>query len=133
MTNKLPIVKTTEGTDNVLTEKQSNFVDNLLASGGNRTQSAIDAGYSKNSASVEASRLCKNNKVLAELHRRSVERIGIDAIKALHQVSSLSSDAKSEYVRLEASKDLLDRAGISKADDTSSVLAGNIQVNIDLG
>lgn len=117
----------------VLTDKQSKFVDNMLANGGSRTQSAIDAGYSPKSAHVEASRLCKNTAVLQALYDRSLQSLSVDAIKALHTVSSLSSDAKSEYVRLEASKDIMDRAGLRSEDTTNTSVGNDIVVKIDLG
>ena len=45
---------------------------------------------------------------------------------------SLSGDAKSEYVQLEASKDILDRAGFKAPDKHMHIHAGDIRVNIDL-
>jgi len=130
MTNELKPIK--PHTDYVLTDKQSKFVDNLLASGGNRTQSAIDAGYSTKSAHVEASRLCRNSNVLQALYDRSIKSLSVDAVRALSTVSNLSQDAKSEYVRLEASKDLMDRAGLRKEDTTTSQVGNDILVKIDL-
>jgi len=131
MTNALKPIK--PKTDYVLTDKQSKFVDNMLASGGSRTQSAIDAGYSSNSAHVEASRLCKNTAILQALYDRSLQSLSIDSVKALHTVSSLSTDAKSEYVRLEASKDIMDRAGLRNEDTTNTSVGNDIVVKIDLG
>ena len=130
MTNKLKPIK--PHANYVLTDKQSKFIDNLLASGGNRTQSAIDAGYSAKSAHVEASRLCKNSNVLQALYDRSIQSLSVDAVRALSTVSNLSQDAKSEYVRLEASKDIMDRAGLRKEDTTTSQVGNVILVKIDL-
>ena len=45
----------------------------------------------------------------------------------------LSQGAKSEYVQLEASKDLLDRAGYKPIDRSQVQVAGDIRVSIDLG
>ena len=52
---------------------------------------------------------------------------------AVHQLAGLAKQAKSEYVQLEASKDLLDRAGFKPVDRSQVQLAGDIKVSIDLG
>ena len=44
----------------------------------------------------------------------------------------LSSSAKSEYVQLEASKDILDRAGYKPIDKSMHLVSGGINVSIDL-
>ena len=130
MTNALKTTK--PHTDYVLTDKQSKFVDNMLASNCSRTQSAIDAGYSPKSAHVEASRLCRNSNVLAALYDRTISSLSVDAVRALATVSSLSQDAKSEYVKLEASKDIMDRAGLRVVEEENSKLGNDITVKIDL-
>ena len=114
-----------------LTTRQQAFIDNLLTNRGTATQCAIKAGYSKKSAKVEASRLLKNSKVLHHLHQRAKKVLGVRAITALQTVSNLSQYANSEYVRLEASKDLLDRAGL-REEQNQTLGTNNIQVNIDL-
>ena len=124
----MKIDKTTE-----LTTRQQSFIDNLLSNGGSATQCAIKAGYSKKSAKVEASRLLKHDKVLKALQNQAIKTLGYITIQALDTVSNLSSNANSEYVRLEASKDILDRAGIRTEDNSSQSLGSAIQVNIDLG
>ena len=115
-----------------LTTRQQAFIDNLLTNGGTATQCAIKAGYSKKSAKVEASRLLKQDKVLKVLQEQAMKSLGYRSISALETVSKLSQNANSEYVRLEASKDILDRAGIKSQDDSHQSLGSAIQVNIDL-
>jgi hypothetical protein len=44
----------------------------------------------------------------------------------------LASGAKSEYVQLEAAKDILDRAGFKPIDRSQVQVAGDIRVSIDL-
>tara|TARA_Y100000361_G_scaffold107052_1_gene96803 strand:+ start:763 stop:1152 length:390 start_codon:yes stop_codon:yes gene_type:complete len=122
---------TKSDTTQELTTRQSNFIDNLLAGGVSAKQCAIDAGYSERSAKVEASRLLRNSKVLHHLHQRAKKVLGVRAITALQTVSNLSQYANSEYVRLEASKDLLDRAGL-REEQNQTLGTNNIQVNIDL-
>ena len=115
-----------------LTIRQQAFIDNLLTNGGTATQCAIKAGYSKKSAKVEASRLLKQDKVLKALQTQAMKSLGYRSISALDTVSNLSQNANSEYVRLEASKDILDRAGIRTEDSQQTQLGNAIQVNIDL-
>ena len=115
-----------------LTTRQSRFIDNLLAGSTSAKQCAIDAGYSERSAKVEASPLLKNSKVLHVLHQRAKKVLGVRAINALQTVSNLSQYANSEYVRLEASKDILDRAGLTNDTNQTQQIGNAIQVNIDL-
>ena len=64
--------------------------------------------------------------LLAELGNRR----GTAAMMGYNTVARLSQNAKSEYVQLEAAKDLLDRAGF-KAPDVTRV-EGDLRINIDL-
>jgi hypothetical protein len=61
------------------------------------------------------------------------EEFGVSATAAMNTVRRLSQNAKSEYVQLEASKDLLDRAGYKPIDRAQVQVAGDIRVSIDLG
>ena len=64
--------------------------------------------------------------------QRMNEQFGLSATIAAGRLRSLVSDAKSEYVQLEAAKDLLDRAGYKPIDRSQVQVAGDIQVSIDL-
>ena len=57
----------------------------------------------------------------------------MSATLAAARLVSLSGGAKSEYVQLEASKDILDRAGFKAPDKHMHLHAGEIKVSIDLG
>ena len=50
-----------------------------------------------------------------------------------YQIMKLATGAKSEYVKLEAAKDILDRAGFKPVDRSQVQVAGDIRVSIDLG
>jgi len=115
-----------------LTEKQNAFVDAYVANGGRGTQAARDAGYADKSAHVEANRLLKNPLILQEIYRRTVMELGASAPQALATVRELAVSAKSDYVRLEASKDILDRAGLKAPDRVDQRLDGELRVVIDL-
>jgi phage terminase small subunit len=109
-----------------LTEQQRQFADYYLDL-SNGTQSAIKAGYAKESAHVAASRLLKNDKVrkyMAEIRQQRRERVNSqlskyaeDAVKMLYD---LALTADSEAVRTQAIKDILDRAGYKPVDKTQN-------------
>ena len=67
------------------------------------------------------------------LAQRMNEEFGLSATLAVGTVRRLAMSAKSEYVQLEASKDLLDRAGYKPIDRSQVQVAGDIKVSIDLG
>jgi phage terminase small subunit len=115
-----------------LTPKQDAFCDEYVANGGKGTAAAKAAGYAEASAHVEANRLLKNPLILQEIYKRTAIAIGASAPKALAQIIGLSSTAKSDYVRLEASKDLLDRAGLKAPERVDHRLDGELKISIDL-
>ena len=91
-----------------LSKMQSDFIY-YFSQTGNATQSAIKAGYKKTNA----------DKMGYELKTRYQQQID-DEIKkqlsgsvpmALNRVVTLAECAKQESIQLQASKDLLDRAG----------------------
>ena len=116
-----------------LTAKQNQFIDAYVANGGNGSAAARDAGYAESSAHVEANRALKNPLIVQEIFRRTTLAIGAALPKALNTVVRLSESAKSEYVQLEASRDLLDRAGMKAPERIDHRLDGEFRVTIDLG
>jgi hypothetical protein len=58
--------------------------------------------------------------------------MGTGAIKASQKLIQLSDSAKSEYVQLEASKDILDRVGLRVPEKRQNEIVGDIKINIDL-
>ncbi|BAQ86859.1 terminase small subunit [uncultured Mediterranean phage uvMED] len=115
-----------------LTSKQQQFVLNFISTGGNATESAKLAGYSEKTASVQGSQLLKLSHVQQELIRLTGQQFSISAVQALGKIIHLSDSAKSEYVQLEASKDILDRAGFKPPDKAINVHAGDVKITIDL-
>ena len=69
--------------------------------------------------------------MLTDIKKMS-ESIGLSATTASHRILTLAKGAKSEYVQLEASKDILDRAGFKAPDKHMHLHAGEIKVSIDL-
>ena len=116
-----------------LTPKQTALVDTLVATGWSITHASQEAGYAKGEAGrVTASKALRLPHVKAYMLMQVQEQLGMSATKALSRIVSLSSDAKSEYVQLEASKDILDRAGFKAPDKHMHLHAGDIKVAIDL-
>lgn len=115
-----------------LTEKQDAFCDEYVANGGRGTAAAKAAGYAEKSAHVEANRLLKNPLILQEIYKRTALAVGAAAPRALMTIIEMSSNAKSDYVKLEASRDLLDRAGLKAPEKVDHRLDGEFKVTIDL-
>ena len=63
---------------------------------------------------------------------RITDTLGLNATIATSKLLQLARGAKSEYVQLEASKDILDRAGFKAPERHMHLHAGNISVQIDL-
>ena len=116
-----------------LTEKQYALVDTLVAEGCSITEAAGKAGYADGeSGRVSASRALRQPHVQAYMMQRVGETLGVNATTAAARLVRLATGAKSEYVQLEASKDILDRAGFKAPDKHMHLHSGDIKVSIDL-
>jgi|TARA_R100000742_G_C4264602_1_gene82527 phage terminase small subunit len=116
-----------------LTAKQMLLVDTLVATGCSIKEASQIAGYAKGeSGRVSASKALKTGKVQAYMQKAVMDSIGLNATKASQKLMQLSHGAKSEYVQLEASKDILDRAGLRAPEKHMHLHAGDIKVSIDL-
>ena len=117
-----------------ITDKQRALVDTLVTEGCSVQKAAEAAGYSTGeSARTSGHRALALPHVQQYMQLKMTETFGISATGALATVARLSRSAKSEYVQLEASKDLLDRAGYKPIDRSQVQVAGDIKVSIDLG
>ena len=116
-----------------ITEKQKKLVDTLVAKGCSIKQASDEAGYAKGeSGRVTASKALRTPHVQQYMMQAIADNMSINTTKALNKIVQLSSNAKSEYVSLEASKDLLDRAGFKAPDKVMHSHVGNVNVKIDL-
>ena len=116
-----------------ITEKQKKLVDTLVAKGCSVKQASKEAGYAQGeSGRVSASKALKTPHVQQYMMQQIADSIGINATIASNKLLRLASGAKSEYVQLEASKDILDRAGFKAPDKVMHSHVGNINVKIDL-
>ena len=115
------------------TAKQRALVDALVANGCSITEAAGLAGYaSGESGRVTASKSLRLARVQAYMMQRVAETMGVSATIAAAKLVQLARGAKSEYVQLEASKDILDRAGFKAPERHMHMHAGDISVSIDL-
>ena len=115
------------------TAKQRALVDALVANGCSITEGARLAGYaSGESGRVTASKSLRLAHVQAYMMQRVAVTMGVSATIAAAKLVQLARGAKSEYVQLEASKDILDRAGFKAPERHMHMHAGDISVSIDL-
>ena len=116
-----------------LNKKQSLLVDTIVAYVCSIKEASAKAGYAEGeSGRVTASKALRLPHVQEYMQQRIRESIGLNATIASRKVLDLASSAKSEYVQLEASKDILDRAGYKPVDKAMHLVQGNISVSIDL-
>ena len=118
---------------NQITPKAKKLVDTLVSTGCTITEASKLAGYKGNSSRVSASRMLRNPEVQKYMFEQITHNLGMSAVKAQSRLLDLCVGAKSEYVQLEASKDILDRVGLRTPDKVSHTHVGDIKVSIDLG
>jgi len=126
-------IETIPSVQSKLTSLQDKFVDEYISNGGVGSKAAIAAGYSENTAAQSAYVLLRKPQVMQEIYRRTVEQIGLAAPKALGTIVGLIDKAKSDYVKLEAAKDILDRSGMRPPERVNHKIDGDLSIKIDLG
>ena len=119
-----------------LTEKQKKLVDTIVTTGCSIKEGAKIAGYSSKGSEeagrVSASRTLRLPKVQSYMQRSIANTLGLGAVSASRKLIDLSSGARSEYVQLEASRDILDTVGLRAPDKVAHNIQGDIKINIDL-
>ena len=119
-----------------LTDKQKSSVDTIVATGCSIKEASKSAGYSSKGSEeagrVSASRTLRLPKVQKYMAMRIADTLGLGAVSASKRLIELSSGARSEYVQLEASRDILDRVGLRAPEKVKHSFEGDIKVNIDL-
>ena len=94
--------------------RDSEFIDEFIKNGGNATQAAKTVGVSDGSASTVGHRM--KNRLINNIEVAQKEALKGYSSKALNQIQALAESAVSEKVKLDANKDLLDRAGWKPID-----------------
>ena len=125
-----------KGTGKTGKDKLQGIEEEISAAPAAAQKAAEKAGYStkvsRESARVSASRTLRLPKVQRYMMECVSRTIGLGAVTASNKLVQLSNDAKSEYVQLEASKDILDRVGLRTPDRVNHQVVGDIKVSIDL-
>ena len=129
---KLPIMTKHSSEKTKISGKAKSLVDTLVATGCTITEASKVAGYKGNSARVSASRMLRKPEVQAYMMQEINRSLGLNSAKASAKLVALSQGAKSEYVQLEASKDILDRAGFKAPEKHQHLVGGDFSINIDL-
>lgn len=118
-----------------LTEQQIQFCEHYLDL-NNGTAAAIKAKYSEQTAASQASRLLKNVKIKEYIDSLRTERreaimnkLSHYAIEAVAQLYDLAMNAENETVKLNATKDILDRSGYKPVEkkESTNTLNGKIE------
>ena len=109
-----------------VTEAQADLVHAMLHDGCNPTESAKKIGRNKSWAynTINKQHVIEYRKELA------IRTLGWDATQALATMRELLH-ANSSFVRLEASKDLMDRAGL-RADAPNNAPSTAVQINFNV-
>ena len=115
-----------------LSPQQDAFALEYVTNGGVGTEAAISAGYANASAHQAAHRLLRNPLVQQRILKLTLQRIGLLAPQALAQVAELSTGSKSDYVKLQAAQDLLDRAGFRPPEKVDHRVDANLTVTFDI-
>ena len=113
-----------------LNDMQRSFVRNFVTNGGKKGKAARGAGYAESCAGPMASRMLHNPVITQAIMAEAVTHLGTLVPAAIGKVAQLSLRAKSEYVQLTASQDILDRAGFTAPKRVD--VSGALSVTIDL-
>ena len=108
-----------------VTDAQADLVHAMLHDGCNPTEGAKRLGRNK----AWAYNTINKQHVIEYRQQLGMQTLGWDATQAMATMRELLND-KSSYVRLEASKDLLDRAGVRL--EAPRVASTAVQVNFNL-
>ena len=88
------------------------------------------AGFSEKSAKGIRWRLWNDQRFMEHLARVTWQKVAENASMAPHLMAQLVGSTRSDYVKLEALKDMLDRGGIRPPDKVQ--VDSNVTISIDL-
>ena len=113
MTNLLPKQRSKE---REVTPKEEQFLTNLFENGGNITDAAVSAGYSKGSTTW------LRNNLADEIIRRTQNVLSMNAYKAATRlVTTIDNPVpeRGDDLRFRAAESLLNRVGLGKQETTN--------------
>ena len=102
----------------MMTDKQTAFVKEFALT-GNATQSAIKTGYSEKSTYRKGHQLRWQFQHQIEDETRRLMQAAVPG--ALAQIVDLAARATSEQVRLQAAKNIMDRAGLKSTERIENI------------
>lgn len=106
------------------TEKQAKFVDTLMTT-GSRKKALKVAGYSPSS---QPEKLQVVKDALAERQKEMMKRFLDNAEEMKENMLDLARNADSESVRFQATKDILDRAGLNPINKNQTESAKYVSI-----
>jgi len=115
-----------------MTARQERFVREFLKNGGKQGAAAEAAGYAAASVDSIGSQLVRNPLIQQAIARETLTAIGLSAVPALATVNRLLEHSRSDFVKLEAARDLLDRAGFGKPDRSMGYGDTGLTVSLNL-
>ena len=101
----------------MITEKQQKFIEYYCET-GEQLESARRAGYKDTPALYHQAYKLKR-ELEPEIVKRMAERFADKAPSALNTINELMLNSDSDAIRLQASKDIMDRAGYKPKDKVS--------------
>ena len=103
----------------MMTDKQTAFVKEFALT-GNAIQSAIKAGYSEKTSTQKGHQLRWQFQHQIEDETRRLMQAVVPG--ALAQIVDLAARATSEQVRLQAAKNIMDRAGLKSTERIENIM-----------
>ena len=103
----------------MMTDKQTAFVKEFALT-GNAIQSAIKAGYSEKTSTQKGHQLRWQFQHQIEDETRRLMKAAVPG--ALAQIVDLAARATSEQVRLQAAKNIMDRAGLKSTERIENIM-----------
>ncbi len=95
-------------------DRDEEFVRYYVSNGGNSTQAAKSIGVSDSSASTTGHRM--KDRLWPEIQKEIATQMQGYIPKAIQNLKQLAQNADSETVRLNATRDLLDRSGLKPVE-----------------
>ena len=96
-----------ENTSVKLTKRQEFFCRNYVANGHNGTQAAIDAGYSKNTAAVQATENIRKPNIIAfieQLEKPAKDKLGLDENWVLTKLKRFAETNLTDFFEIKTQK-----------------------------
>jgi len=101
----------------MITDKQQKFIEYYCET-GEQLESARRAGY-KNTPALYHQAYKLKRELAPEIAKRMAERFADKAPTALNTINELMLNSDSDAIRLQAAKDMMDRAGYKPKDKVS--------------